>query len=232
MLSKINKSTGELSQVAGNQSLAENVFYDNTNSGISASNVQDAIDKTPRIWNGAKADWDLLPVATKKLYDYAAFTDDGTDTGLFTIFQGTKAEWNSLSVSEKTRYQYTVFTDDYVPAPVLPVTRILDAPQIASGFTDYISNNALRLCQYGNVVHLSGFFQTKGAITATLTNIFTGFPIPDVTTGKNGDEDFMACDMSDGSTYRLLLRSNGGLQLRAGTIPTSRTVLICMTYLI
>ena len=190
------------------------------------------ITNAARIWHGSQEDWDLLSTAEKKLYDYAAFTDDDTNTGLFTVFQGTKDEWNSLSISEKTRYQYAVFTDDYVPAPVLPVTRILDTPQIASGFTGYINRNALRLYQCGNVVHLSGFFQTSGAITATLTDIFTGFPIPNVTTGHAGDEDFMACDMIDASTYRLLLSSTGGLQLRAGTIPTSRTVLICMTYLI
>lgn len=45
MLSSVNKETGELSQVAGRQATADKIFYDNSETGIPASNVQEAIDE-------------------------------------------------------------------------------------------------------------------------------------------------------------------------------------------
>lgn len=75
-LSKVNKTTGDLSGVAGSPASASAVGYDNTQSGLPASNVQQAIDLAPRIFYGTQAAWNELPLATKKQYDYAAFDED------------------------------------------------------------------------------------------------------------------------------------------------------------
>lgn len=80
MLSSVNKETGELSQVAGKQATADKIFYDNTESGIPASNVQEAIDKSARIFYGTRAEWNELTTEEKVVYEYAAF-DEGEPFG-------------------------------------------------------------------------------------------------------------------------------------------------------
>jgi len=83
-ISKVNKTTGDLNEVAGSPTIASAIGYDNTQSGLPASNVQQAIDLAPRIFYGSQAAWDELPLATKKQYDYAAFDeDDGEEITLF-----------------------------------------------------------------------------------------------------------------------------------------------------
>lgn len=76
MLSSVNKETGELSQVAGRQATADKIFYDNSETGIPASNVQEAIDKSTRIFYGTRAEWNELTTEEKVVYEYAAFEDD------------------------------------------------------------------------------------------------------------------------------------------------------------
>lgn len=75
MLSSVNKETGELSQVAGRQATADKIFYDNSETGIPASNVQEAIDKSARIFYGTRAEWNELTTEEKVVYEYAAFSE-------------------------------------------------------------------------------------------------------------------------------------------------------------
>ena len=75
MLSSVNKETGELSQVAGKQATADKIFYDNSETGIPASNVQEAIDKSTRIFYGTRAEWNQLTTEEKVVYEYTAFPE-------------------------------------------------------------------------------------------------------------------------------------------------------------
>lgn len=60
---------------------ADNITYSNTTSGLSATNVQDAIDelKSDEDYSkyiGTSTDWELLSTEEKKKYDLAFFTND------------------------------------------------------------------------------------------------------------------------------------------------------------
>ena len=79
-LSSVNKETGELSQVAGRQATADKIFYDNSETGIPASNVQDAIDKSTRIFYGTRTEWNELTTEEKVVYEYAAFDEESATT--------------------------------------------------------------------------------------------------------------------------------------------------------
>lgn len=117
MLSSVNKETGELSLVAGKQATADKIFYDNSESGIAASNVQDAIDKSARIFYGTRAEWNQLTTEEKVVYEYAAF-DEGSEVGKHIIFigdsYGVLYRNNTTTLPEQlapymTKYGYTMY---------------------------------------------------------------------------------------------------------------------------
>ena len=229
MLSSVNKETGELSQVAGRQATADKIFYDNSETGIPASNVQEAIDKSARIFYGTRAEWNALSLSEKVTYEYAALTEYDTLGETFArVWKGTKSDWNSLPVTTKKLYGYAVFTDDYVPPAPSPST---DKYKATVAMTEYVDINNVVCLVRDKVVTLGGFFTTKGAIATTLVDILTNLPLP----AYNQDLEILGSDLNSTDTYRLLIRGSGrtvgGLQVRNGTIPTNRYVGITATYI-
>ena len=229
MLSSVNKETGELSQVAGRQATADKIFYDNSETGIPASNVQEAIDKSTRIFYGTRSEWNALPLSEKVVYEYAALTEYDTLGETFArVWKGTKSDWNSLPVETKKLYGYAVFTDDYVPPAPSPST---DRYLSTVVMTEYIGNNNVSCFVRGKVAMLGGYFTTKGAITTTLTDILTNLPLP----AYNQDLEILGSDLNSTDTYRLLIRGSGqsvgSLQIRNGNIPTNRYIGITATYI-
>jgi hypothetical protein len=229
MLSSVNKETGELSQVAGRQATADKIFYDNSETGIPASNVQDAIDKSTRIFYGTRDEWNALSLSEKVTYEYAAFTEYDTLGETFArVWKGTKSDWNNLPVETKKLYGYAVFTDDYVPPAPSPST---DRYKSTVAMTEYVDQNNVSCFVRGKVAMLGGYFTTKGAISSTLADILTNLPLP----AYNQDLEILGSDLNSTDTYRLLIRGSGrtvgGLQVRNGTIPTNRYIGITATYI-
>jgi len=181
-LSKVNKTTGDLSGVAGSPTSASAVGYDNTQSGLPASNVQQAIDLAPRIFYGTQAEWDDLTTEAKKKYDYAAFGDDASSPFDFNWLRGKTVNFLGDSITRGSWYQDGQW-QGYMDNPY---------PSIIASLLGCTSNN------YGvsgsPIVHTSGGTGCVDRVgdmpSADMNVLFAG--VNDLTGGTLGDKESTA----------------------------------------
>lgn len=116
--------------------IASHTTYDNTNSRLTATNVQDAIDETLTIKQDVMQ-YAVLPTASidelGKVYQYIGTTDanyehncfyecisDGEtpatylwkNIGFLPTFTGTQAQWDALTLAQQNQYDIINITDD------------------------------------------------------------------------------------------------------------------------
>lgn len=116
--------------------IASHTTYDNTNSRLTATNVQDAIDETLTIKQNVMQ-YAVLPTASidefGKVYQYVGITDvnyehncfyecisDGEtpvtylwkNIGFLPTFTGTQAQWDALTLAQQNQYDIINITDD------------------------------------------------------------------------------------------------------------------------
>ena len=209
-----------------NNPAASAVSYDNTASGLAATNVQDALDEAVDVFNDNFADaYD--PTATYNTGDKCVYNNllyECNDDGVTGAWDATK--WDSLTVASMTDNNLPHFSgtptagttaeaiaskadsaDVYTKTQIDSVSTATVAPTAGNGNVYYK--------QIGNMVTVFGLINTTSGMTAG-SNVITGLP-----RNMNGANNVIKAINNDGTSADWVLYcSNGDTNMKSSTTHT------------
>ena len=168
-------------------SYAESFTFNSNDFDINTTTNEVSLLPSRRVFNGTKADWDLLSVAEKTKYGATAFTDD--EGGSFDTYSTSEVKTNKVWIDGKPIYRKVYPITITEPVSVTEIIITLDTT---------INKNNAKLISYGGYLEPG----TSG------DNYMKGIPYIFRTTG--GDYASIACAISSSGIEMIYTYINPG----------------------